>query len=133
MRRTSSRKKTQSNFDGAALPVGSCVESAGERFYIQDNTRLRIPSEAIFKSWAFPYVLLSGKGTLAKLPIVGILGFRAGTVIYSLEDGLYYLIEKHKKRQITDPRWFDWLGMDRLDAVVASKDDAQLHKTGEVL
>lgn len=127
------KRKKQSKFDGPVIPIGSCVVTPTDKFYIQADTRLRIPSESVYKSWSFPYTLLVDSVNIAKYPIVGKLGFRPGTVIYSLEDGLYYMIEKSTKRQITDSRWFDWLGINRLDVLVASANDAKLHKTGEVL
>lgn len=123
----------RSEFTGDKLPVGACVLTPGDMFYMQEKSRLRIPSQAVLQSWSFPYVFLSSSEKLSKWPIMGKIGFRPGTVIYSLEDGLYYLIEKNQKRQITDPLWFDWMGIDRMNAVLASADDANLHKTGEVL
>lgn len=127
------RKQKRSNFAGSAFPIGSCVLTPTDMFYMQGGSRLRIPSKNVYESWNFPHTLLADSHALVKYPVLGKLGFRPGTVIYSLEDGLYYLIEKNTKRQITDSRWFEWLNIDRLDVMVASAEDAKLHKTGKVL
>lgn len=127
------RKKTREIADTTHFPSGSFVATPKGEYLIQDNARLRIPSKGVGESWSFPRKIVTSEENLAKYPILGVLGYRAGTVIYSLVDGLYYLIEKNKKRQITDIKWFDYLGMSMLDAVVASDNEVKLHKTGEVL
>lgn len=116
-----------------SFPSGLLVSTSQGEYLIQDRARLRVGSEAVKKSWSFPHTVHTEEVNLRAYPIVGKLGFRAGTVFYSLEDGLYYLVEKNKKRQIVNPAWFAWLGINRMDVTVASSKDAQLHKKGEVL
>lgn len=115
------------------FPSGSFVTTPAGDYLIQDGSRLRVASDAVKKSWAFSHSIFTNEENLKTYPIVGKLGFRAGTVFWSLEDGLYYLVEKNKKRQIINGDWFTWLGIDRLNVPAASYEDAKLHKTGEVL
>lgn len=127
------KRKRREVADTTYFPSGSFVTTPKGEYLIQDNTRLRVPSKGIRESWNFPRSIVTKEENLNKYPILGVLGYRAGTVIYSLVDGLYYLIEKNKKRQITDTKWFDYFGISMLDAVVASAEEIKLHKTGEVL
>lgn len=126
-------KNKTATFNPTEFPSGTYVKTAAGDYLVQNQSRLRIKTKAVRQSWSFPHVLNTTEDSLKDYPIVGTLGFRAGTVIYSMEDGLYYLIEKNAKRQIVNPQWFEFLKMNRFDAVVASQDDAKLHKTGEVL
>lgn len=127
------RKSTRNPADTSYFPSGSFVTTQKGEYLIQDTNRLRVSSKGIRESWNFPRTIVTKEENLSKYPIIGVLGYRAGTVVYSLVDGLYYLIEKNKKRQITDIKWFEYLGMDMHDAVVASAEEIKLHKTGEVL
>lgn len=115
------------------FPSGLSVSTPIGDYLIQNEARLRIGSDAVRKSWSFPYTLHTEEEDLKGYPILGNLGFRAGTVFWSLDDGLYYLVEKNMKRQIVNSKWFDYMGIDRLNVIVASREDSQLHRAGEVL
>lgn len=127
------RHKPKPEAEADTFPSGVIVVTDSGRYLIQNGTRLRVPSDSVARSWSFPASVHTKESRLKSYPIIGVLGYRGGTVIYSLEDGYYYLIEKNKKRQIVNSRWFDYLGMNRLDSIVASSDEVKLHKTGEVL
>lgn len=129
----SKKSKTRVSADIDAFPSGTFVVTPSGRYFIQEGARLRVLSDAVVQSWSFPAKINTEEANLKGYPIVGVLGYRGGTVIYSLVDGLYYFIEKNKKRQIVNQRWFDYLGINMLDVPVASAEEVKRHKTGEVL
>jgi hypothetical protein len=65
--------------------------------------------------------------------IVGIVGFRDGTLIKDISNGKIYLIVDNKRSHLVDPDDFDALGFTKKDILRVSKKEAEFQKEGENL
>lgn len=111
-------------------PDGCVVETESGRWYIKGKFKFLIPTERVFRSWAFPLVVKGSDKTISKYLKNGKLGFRTGTLLYS--DGKYFFVCGNEKRKISGPDVFLALGLDSQKAMWVSDEELELHKTGEV-
>lgn len=135
---TSAKSPTPRTLDYyVTLPVGTCLKTENGFFYINKNNnryiRYKIKTYRILDSWKFSYVVYSTESAFSKVPVVGSLGFRSGSVFKDISTGLFYIVEGSLKRRIEDPDYLFSLGINPEAVPLVSKEEADLHKEGEVM
>lgn len=119
------------------LPVGSCLETENGFYYINkingSYVRYKIKTKRILDSWNFPYIVHSTETVFKQMKIMGFIGFRPGSLVKDISTGLFYVIDGGTRRRIDNPDILDYMGMSPLDAILASSDEINLHKEGEVI
>ncbi|MCA1799858.1 MAG: hypothetical protein LC650_01005 [Actinobacteria bacterium] len=104
----------------------------GEVYYVRNSKRFRVYSPRVLESWGLE--VLRGSVELEQLPLgTGPLGFRDGTKVKNYANGKSYVISAGKKRQIVSPDVLKRHGWRKIDFLVASDDEVNLHDDGEVL
>lgn len=114
-------------------PTGICVETETGRFFLHgDGKRYRIPSEEIYRSWAFPLTVPTTEAAVSHIPLaLTKLGFRDGTLIYNIKDATIYLVSQTKRRPVVSPEALRRLGLTKDSAMVVSDYDINLMKLGD--
>lgn len=106
-------------------PAGVALKTEEGLFYVKGNSRLRIGSTRILKSWSIP--TFESKEADVNLPINGKLGFRDGTAIENVANGNRYVISEGQRFLVTTPEVVRRL---KLKFIVVSNDEANLHRDG---
>ena len=101
-------------------------------FYVKGEKRFRFVSERARKSWNLRTVKTS-ESAMNDCKIVGVIGFRDGSLIRDISSGKIYLIVDNKKSWITNPDIIKSLGFKKHEIVLVSKKEAGLQKEGEPL
>jgi hypothetical protein len=70
---------------------------------------------------------------MTNIKVVGIVGFRDGTLIRDISNGKIYLIVDNKKSLVIDPDDLKALGLAKHDIILVSKKEAGFQKEGEPL
>jgi len=113
------------------------IPEINEYSLIWDKTRLIFISERAFRSWNKNPVIAS-KESVSGYKIWKRIGFAPGTVIESVVDGKKYFITGNKlfeeeKMLIATPDFYDKLGFNPSLAVLASMEEVNFHKEGEMI
>ena len=111
-------------------PSGVAVFDGVNTYFIKNNKKYRVISQRAVDSWGFS-VWQGSQGSLSKIVLGGILGFRDGTVIKDISNGKIYLVANSKKQHITTPDFFTRFGIDPKLVIEISNKEAELHKDGE--
>jgi hypothetical protein len=112
------------------FPSGVAVKTESGTYWIKDSKRYKLISDRAAKSWSF-MTLNATDHSVAKIKIVGKLGFRDGTLIKDISDGKMYLVSQNKKRHISTLDLFDIYGFNRSSVIEVSKQEADMHELGE--
>lgn len=100
-------------------------------FYVKGDIGYTFCSPRAQESWNLPVLPLSQHEDSMPTKIVGMLGFRDGTLIQNAKDGKIYLVSDAKKRLLTAP--LEDFGFDWVDVISVSDDEAQFHNDGKDL
>ena len=111
-------------------PSGVAVFDGINTYFIKNNKKYRVISDRAVKSWGFT-LWYGSQGSLSKIVLGGILGFRDGSVIKDISNGKIYLVANSKKQHITTPDFFTRFGIDPNTVIEVSNKEAELHKDGE--
>jgi hypothetical protein len=101
-------------------------------FYVKGEKRFRFISDRARDSWNLRIVPTS-ELAMTNIKVVGIVGFRDGTLIRDISNGKIYLIVDNKRSLITDPDDLKSLGFKKQDIILVSKKEADFQKEGEEL
>ena len=120
------------------LPTGSCLKTEIGYFYINKKNnilyRYKITTDRVLNSWNFSYIVHSTEKVFGgKIKVAGTLGFRPGSLIRDISTSSIYVIDSSLKRRIEDPDYLYNLGINPNDVLLVSKEEADLHKDGEVI
>lgn len=91
--------------------------------------RFRFASDRARKSWNLK-VVETNEYALRGAAIVGIVGFRDGTLIRDISDHKIYLISDSKKKHVADPDAILALGFAYKDIILVSSQEANRHRDG---
>lgn len=113
------------------------IPEINEYSLIWDKTRLIFISERAFKSWNRIPVIAS-KESIYGYKIWKRIGFAPGTLVESVVDRKQYFITGSKlfeeeKLLIATPDFYDKLGFNPALAIVASIEEINFHKEGEMI
>ena len=100
----------------------------GERWYVKGDKKYRIPSDDIYRSCNFPSTFLHTSGELSHLEDCGTLGFRPGTIVFSLYHMSYWYISDRGRYRISNPAVFKGAGRSRFDVPMVKRKDLELHE-----
>jgi hypothetical protein len=120
--------KTKTDDTPLNLLSGTVIKTEKGCFYIKNRSRVFIPTHRVFKSWRFYKVVKTTEARVAHYPVRGKLGFREGTLLFCIADGLYYIISGNELHQITSPDTIRNHGLNVMDAFWISKAERDLHK-----
>lgn len=123
------KKRTNSN---PRVPSGLIAHTEKGFFYVKGEKRFRFISDRAKDSWNLRIVETT-ELAMSDCKIVGMLGFRDGTVIRDISDSKLYLIMDNKKCLVTDPDYFYDLGFKDRDIITVSKKEVDFQKEGEHL
>jgi hypothetical protein len=101
-------------------------------FYVKGEKRFKFISDRARDSWRLRIVETS-ELAMSHSKIVGIVGFRDGTLIKDISNGKIYLIVDNKRKQIVNPDDLKKLGFVKSDIITVSKKEADFQKEGENL
>ena len=114
------------------VPSGMIAKTEKGYFYVKGEKRFRFISDRARDSWNLRIVLTS-ELAMTNIKVVGIVGFRDGTLIRDISNGKIYLIVDNKRSLITDPDDLKLLGFKKQDIILVSKKEADFQKEGESL
>lgn len=109
------------------LLSGTAVKTEKGLFYLKNGKRLRIPSRNILRSWRFYKVVKTDEESVSHYPVMGVLPFRDGTLVYCIADGKYYIVSSAKLVHITDPQVIKDHGLKRRNAFIISQKERDVH------
>jgi len=101
-------------------------------FYLKGEKRFKFISDRARETWKL-HAVETSETVMASIPIVGVVGFRDGTLIKDISTRKIYLIVDNKKSLVTDPDYLFDLGLKERDAITVSKKEADFQKEGEHL
>jgi hypothetical protein len=114
------------------VPSGMIAKTEKGYFYVKGEKRFRFISDRARDSWRLRTAETS-ELAMSNYKIVGIVGFRDGTLIKDISNGKIYLIVDNKKNLVVDPDDLKALGFTKNDIVLVSKKEADFQKEGETL
>jgi len=114
------------------VPSGMIAKTEKGYFYVKGEKRFKFISDRARDSWRLRVVETS-ELAMSYSKIVGIVGFRDGTLIKDISNGKIYLIVDNKRKQIVDPDDLKVLGFAKKDIITVSKKEADFQKEGEAL
>jgi len=114
------------------VPSGMIAKTEKGYFYVKGEKRFRFISDRARNSWGLRIVETS-ESAMSNKKVVGIVGFRDGTLIRDISNGKIYLIVDNKRSLITDPDDLKFLGFKKQDIILVSKKEADFQKEGEIL
>lgn len=114
------------------VPSGMVAHTEKGYFYIKGEKRFRFISDRARDSWRL-HVVPTTEAAMSDCKIVGIVGFRDGTLIRDISTSKYYLIIDSKKCLVVDPDYLRGLGLKKDDAILVSKKEADFQKEGGML
>lgn len=109
------------------LVTGTAIKTEEGFFYIKNTTRVKIPNNKVLKSWNFPRVVKVSEADVAHYPVMGLLPYRDGSLLWCISDGRYYLITGGKRLQVTDPQMLKDHKLSFKDAFIVSKKEIEAH------
>lgn len=105
------------------------VMSTGEIFYVKGGRRFLVGSDDIYKSWSFPTLFECTGHELERETVdSGILGFRPGTIVFSLYHMSYWYISDKGRHRIANRDVFEYSNATRFNAPVVRRKDLELHE-----
>lgn len=113
-------------------PSGCAVDDGTNKYLIKSKGLYRFGSERAYKSWS----VLAGEclpENIEHLPVVGVLGFREGSLLSKFSDGTLHLVSNNKTRHIVDPDALDRYGLLGRPIWEVSDNEFSLHDVGEKL
>lgn len=125
--------KTEPISDRTDFPSGLAIRTEKGVYFIKGKTRFKFFSERAFASWSLTPVLATFSAIKHFQPGTAYLGFRDGTLIFNVANGRMYLVSGSRKRHIVSPDAFSRFGLNILDAIHVSDEEAAIHQDGEVL
>lgn len=114
------------------VPSGMIAQTEKGYFYVKGEKRFKFISDRARDSWELRNVETS-ELAMSHCKVVGIVGFRDGTLIKDISNGKIYLIVDNKKKQVVDPDDLKVLGFAKKDIITVSKKEADFQKEGEAL
>lgn len=114
------------------VPSGMIAKTEKGYFYVKGEKRFKFISDRARESWNLRVVPTS-EIAMNDVKVVGIVGFRDGTLIRDVSNGKIYLIVDNRKSLIIDPDDLKSLGFKKQDAILVSKREADFQKEGESL
>ena len=114
------------------VPSGMIAHTEKGYFYVKGEKRFRFISDRARDSWKLR-VVPTTESIMADCKIVGMVGFRDGSLIRDISNNKLYLIIDNRKCLVTDPDYFRDLGFTERDIVMVSKKEADFQKEGEQL
>lgn len=113
------------------------IPETNEYSLIWDNTRLIFISERAFRSWN-KNPLIASKESISGYKIWKRIGFAPGTLIESVIDRKRFFITggklfEEEKRLVATPDFYEKLGFNPNLAIVASMEEVNFHKEGEII
>lgn len=115
-------------------PAGSFIKTEAGYFYIVNSAkRYRITTTRCLASWRPHRVVDTTEAAAKRYRITSKLKFRNGSLIWNIANGMIYLIESGKRRQVISPDALARIGAVYDDAVPVSLDEILLHDVGEDL
>jgi len=124
-------KRRRTNYN-PRVPSGMIAKTEKGYFYVKGEKRFKFISDRARDSWRLRIVETS-ELAMSHSKIVGIVGFRDGTLIKDISNGKIYLIVDNKRSHLVDPDDFDALGFTKKDILRVSKKEAEFQKEGENL
>lgn len=101
-------------------------------FYVKGEKRFRFISDRARDSWKL-HIVLTSESAMSDCKVVGIVGFRDGTLIRDVTTSKMYVVVDSKKCLVVDPDQLLALGYRKEDAILISKKEADFQKEGESL
>jgi hypothetical protein len=101
-------------------------------FLVKGSKRFRFVSDRARESWKLKSVNTT-ELAMKDVKVVGLVGFRDGTLIRDISNHKIYLISDYKKMHINDPDVMKRLGFEFRDVLLVSSKEANMHKDGGVL
>ena len=114
------------------VPSGMIAKTEKGFFYVKGEKRFKFISDRAMRSWNLRIVETT-EVAMSHTKIVGIVGFRDGTLIRDISTSKIYLIIDNKRCLITDPDYLKSLGYKKHDILLVSKKEAGFQKEGEPL
>ena len=114
------------------VPSGMIAKTEKGYFYVKGEKRFKFISDRARDSWRLR-VIETSELSMFHCKIVGVVGFRDGTLIKDISSGKIYLMVDNKKNQIVDPDDLKFLGFTKKDIITVSKKEADFQKEGENL
>lgn len=114
------------------VPSGMIAKTEKGYFYVKGEKRFKFISDRARDSWGLR-VIETSEQTMSSHKVVGIVGFRDGTLIKDISNGKIYLIVDNKKSLVVDPDDLRLLGFKKQDIILVSKKEADFQKEGEIL
>lgn len=114
------------------VPSGMIAQTEKGYFYVKGEKRFRFISDRARDSWKL-HTVPTTETAMQDCKIVGIVGFRDGTLIRDISTSKFYLIVDNKKCLIADPDYLRGLGLRKEDSILVSKKEADFQKEGEML
>lgn len=122
------KEKILKNYN-LVVPSGLIANTEKGFFYIKGEKRFKFISDRAKDSWSLP-IIKTSESILIKYPIVGVLGFRDGTLVKDISDGRIYLISDSKRRHVIDPDVLEWLNA---EIIQIGQKELFVHSEGEKL
>lgn len=95
---------------------------------MKGGRKYRVPSDDVYRSWNFPTTFSHLDGELDSLEESGILGFRPGTIVFSLAYMSYWYISDKGRYRISNPGVFKDSNTSRFNVPMVSRKDLDLHE-----
>lgn len=122
------KKKTSKEYS-PIVPSGLIAKTEKGFYYVKNGKRFKVTSDRARDSWGLP-IIETKEVSMINFPVVGVLGFRDGSLVKNIADGKIYLVSDNKLRHITNPDVLDWMGKKPIDV---SEKEIALHALGEEL
>ena len=124
-------RKKRSNLS-PRVPSGMIAHTEKGFFYVKGEKRFRFISDRARDSWKL-HTVETTELAMSDCKIVGIIGFRDGTLIRDVSDNKLYLICDNKRSLIADPDLVFALGLSKKQELLVSKKEVDFQKLGEPL
>jgi hypothetical protein len=111
-------------------PSGLAVDTEQGVWYIKNNTKYKLFSNRVVRSWCFDVIAYGSEKALVDFKNGGFLGFRDGSLLQNISDGKIYLVSDSKRRHIKTPDAFSFYGLDESKIIKVSEREINLHDQG---
>jgi len=123
--------RRQTNFN-PRVPSGMIAHTNKGYFYVKGDKRFRFISDRARESWNLR-VIETTESAMTACKVVGVVGFRDGSLIRDISTNRVYLVVDNKRSLVVDPDDLKALGFKQHDIVLVSKKEADYQKEGEHL
>jgi len=111
------------------VPSGLMAKTEKGFFYVKNDKRFKVISDRALKTWKLQIVHTTEQ-YMKNVKIVGIVGFRDGSLIKDISNNKVYFISNNQKLHITSPDVIKLLGYKKDDIILVSAKEAAVHKEG---